>query len=172
VYFVPSDPRLAGAQIEEATIDLDTLEVVPWPLISRSGEGEALRLPLRWIAILRDQLTVDFAATGSVHTAQDALKLLMVGANVTMMASELLLNGVDRLRDLRRDLEAWLVEREYESVTQLLGSMSHRKVAEPAAFERAQYVRTVGTFSLASAQTYDNRATTHGIEAAAMPPAD
>jgi dihydroorotate dehydrogenase (fumarate) len=223
VYFVPSDPHLVGAQIDEATvelvhavrqsvqiplavklspfysnvaalarrlaevganalvlfnrfnqpdIDLDTLEVVPRPLISRTGDGEALRLPLRWIAILRDQLPVDFAATGGVHSAQDALKLLMVGANVTMLASELLLNGVDRLRDLRRDLEAWLVEREYESVTQLRGSMSHRKVAEPAAFERAHYVRTVGTFSLASSQVYADRAATYGIEARATRPAD
>jgi dihydroorotate dehydrogenase (fumarate) len=223
VYFVPSDPDLVGAQVEQATvelvravrqcvhiplavklspfysnvaalalrlvevganglvlfnrfnqpdIDLDTLEVVSRPLISRDGEGEALRLPLRWIAILRDQLQVDFAATGGVHSAQDALKLLMVGANVTMMASELLLNGVERLRDIRRELEAWLVEREYDSVKQLQGSMSHRKVAEPAAFERAHYVRTVGTFSLASTVAYDRGARTYGIEASAMPPAD
>jgi dihydroorotate dehydrogenase (fumarate) len=223
VYFVPSDPHLVGAQIDQATIDLvrevrrsvnlplavklspfysnvaalalrlvevganglvlfnrfnqpdidlDTLEVVPRPLISRSGEGEALRLPLRWIAILRDQLEVDFAATGGVHSAQDALKLLMVGANVTMLASELLLSGVDRLRDLRRDLVAWLVEREYESIKQLQGSMSHRRVAEPAAFERAHYVRTVGTFSLGSTLAYDETAATYGIEASRMRPAD
>jgi dihydroorotate dehydrogenase (fumarate) len=223
VYFVPSNPNLVGAQIDQATIDLvrevrqsvriplavklspfysnvaalalrlvevgasglvlfnrfnqpdidlDTLEVVPRPLISRSGDGEALRLPLRWIAILRDLVPVDFAATGGVHSAQDALKLLMVGANVTMMASELLLNGVDRLRDIRRDLVAWLIEREYESVRQLQGSMSHRKVAEPAAFERAQYVRTVGTFSLGSTVAYGEAATTYGIEAPAMRPTD
>jgi dihydroorotate dehydrogenase (fumarate) len=223
VYFVPSDLRLAGAQIDQATIDLvrevrhnvriplavklspfysnvaalafqlvevganalvlfnrfnqpdidlDTLEVVPSPLISRSGEGEALRLPLRWIAILRDQLQVDFAATGGVHTARDALKLLMVGANVTMMASELLLNGVERLRGIRDELEAWLVEREYDSVRQLQGSMSHRKVAEPAAFERAHYVRTVGTFSLASTLAYDEGAATYGIQATGLRPSD
>ena len=223
VYFVPSDPHLVGAQIEEATIDLvrevrqtveiplavklspfysnvaalalrlaevganalvlfnrfnqpdidlDTLEVVPRPMISRSGDGEALRLPLRWIAILRDQVPVDFAATGGVHSAQDALKLLMVGANVTMMASELLLNGVERLRDIRRDLEAWLIEREYDSVRQLQGSMSHRKVAEPAAFERAQYLRTVGTFSLGSTRVYDGGAVTYGIETPGARPVD
>jgi dihydroorotate dehydrogenase (fumarate) len=223
VYFVPSDPHLAGAQIEEATIDLvrevrqtvriplavklspfysnvaalalrlvevganalvlfnrfnqpdidlETLEVVPRPMISRSGDGEALRLPLRWIAILRDQVQVDFAATGGVHSAEDALKLLMVGANVTMMASELLLNGVERLRDIRRDLEAWLIEREYDSVRQLQGCMSHRKVAEPAAFERAQYVRTVGTFSLGSTSVYEASALTYGIETPGARPAD
>jgi dihydroorotate dehydrogenase (fumarate) len=223
VYFVPSDPHLVGAQIDQATIDLvrevrntiqiplavklcpfysnvaalalrlvevganalvlfnrfnqpdidlDTLEVVPRPLISRNGEGEALRLPLRWIAILRDQLPVDLAATGGVHSAEDALKLLMVGANVTMMASELLLNGVGRLRDMRRDLEAWLVEREYESVKQLQGSMSHRKVSDPAAFERAHYLRTVGTFSLASTLAIDETASTYSLEATGSRPHD
>ncbi len=197
VYFVPTDPHLRGAQVDDTTvelvravrecvriplavklspfysnvseiahrveaaganalvlfnrfnqpdIDLETLEVAPRPLISRDGAEEALRLPLRWIAILRDQLAVDLAATGGVHSAQDALKLLMVGANVTMLASELLLNGVDRIRAILTDLERWLETREYESVQQLQGSMSHRRVAEPAAFERAHYLRTVGTF--------------------------
>jgi dihydroorotate dehydrogenase (fumarate) len=223
VYFVPTDPHVAGAQIDDSTIelvrevrqcvriplavklspyysnvaalahrlvevganglvlfnrfnqpdiDLDTLDVVPRPLISRDGNGEALRLPLRWIAILRDQLRVDLAATGGVHTAHDALKLLMVGANVTMLASELLLHGVDRLRQIRLDLHAWLTEREYESIQQLRGSMSHRRVAEPAAFERAHYLRTVGTFSLASTLAIDETAATYGIEASAGPPAD
>jgi dihydroorotate dehydrogenase (fumarate) len=224
VYFVPTDPHLAGVQIDLNTIelvrevrnrvkiplavklspfysnvaslahrlaeagadalvlfnrfnqpdiDLETLEVIPRPLISHDGDGEALRLPLRWIAILKDQLQVDFAATGGVHSAHDALKLLMVGANVTMMASELLLHGVERVRDLRRDLENWLVEHEYESVRQLQGSMSHRKVAEPAAYERAHYLRTVGTFSLASTLAIDEgAATTYGIEASPRPPVD
>jgi dihydroorotate dehydrogenase (fumarate) len=223
VYYVPSDPRIAGAQIDEATIalvrevrgnvriplavklspfysnvaaiaqrlvevganalvlfnrfnqpdiDLDTLEVVPRPLISHDGDGEALRLPLRWIAILRDQLPIDLAATGGVHSAQDALKLLMVGANITMMCSELLVNGVERLRDIRRDLASWLIEREYESVKQLQGSMSHHKVAEPAAFERAHYLRTVGTFSLASTLAIDETASTYGIAASHTFPSD
>src|SRR5205823_823051 len=92
----------------------------------------------------------ELAATGGVHSARDALKLLMVGANVTMLASELLLNRVDRVHAIPHDLEAWLHEREYEPVKQLQGSMSHRRVAEPAAFERAHHLRTVGTFSLAS----------------------
>jgi dihydroorotate dehydrogenase (fumarate) len=223
VYFVPSDPRVVGAQIDQATIDLvrevrqnvqiplavklspfysnvasiaqrlvevganglvlfnrfnqpdidlDTLEVVPRPMISRSGDGEALRLPLRWIAILRDQLPVDLAATGGVHSAHDALKLLMVGADITMMASELLLHGVDRLRDIRRDLEAWLVEREYDSVKQLQGSMSHRKVSDPSAFERAHYLRTVGTFSLASTMALDETASTYGFVPSMSVPSD
>jgi dihydroorotate dehydrogenase (fumarate) len=124
VYFVPSDPRLVGAQIEQATIDL-VREV-----------RRSVHLPL-------------------------AVKL-----------SPFYSNGVDRLRDIRRDLEAWLVEREYESVKQLRGSMSHRKVAEPAAFERAQYVRTVGTFSLGSTLAYEYNSATYGMEASGMRPAD
>jgi dihydroorotate dehydrogenase (fumarate) len=81
-----------------------------------------------------------------VHQAQDSLKLLMAGANVTMLASALLLNGPDRLRTILQDLSAWLDEHEYRSVVQLRGSMSQLRVAEPAAFERAHYLRTVGTF--------------------------
>ncbi len=199
VYFVPTDPVLSSAEIEQSAVDLvrevkasvaipvavklspfytnvaglahrlagvgadglvlfnrfnqpdfdlDALDVVPRPLISHDGDGEALRLPLRWIAILHEQVPVDLAASGGVHTAQDALKLLMAGANVTMLASTLLLHGPERLRTIRADLLAWLEEREYESVSQLRGSMSRHRVAEPAAFERAHYVRTVGTYTL------------------------
>jgi dihydroorotate dehydrogenase (fumarate) len=107
-----------------------------------------------------------------VHSAQDALKLLGVGANVTMMASELLLNGVDRIRAIRSDLEAWLVERQYDSIKQLQGSTSHRRVAEPAAFERAHYLRTVGTFSLASTLAVDLMASTYGIQVGPVLPSD
>lgn len=199
IYFVPTDPFVSSAEIEQNTIDLarsvkesvqipvavklspyytnmaalaqqlaavganglvlfnrfnqpdfdlETLEVVPRPLISHDGEGEALRLPLRWIAILHELVPIDIAATGGVHTAQDALKLLMAGANVTMLASALLLHGPGHLRTVLHDLEAWLEEHEYESVSQLRGSMSRNRVAEPAAFERAHYVRTVGTYAL------------------------
>jgi dihydroorotate dehydrogenase (fumarate) len=151
--------RLAGAgadglvlfnRFNQPDFDLETLDVVPRPLISRDGDGEALRLPLRWIAILHDLVPIDLAATGGVHTAQDALKLLMAGADVTMLASALLLRGPEHLRTIRADLLAWLEEREYESVGQLRGSMSRHRVAEPAAFERAHYVRTVGTVALGS----------------------
>jgi dihydroorotate dehydrogenase (fumarate) len=133
-------------RFNQPDFDLETLEVVTRPLISRDGDGEALRLPLRWIAILSGRVAADLAATGGVHQAQDALKLLMAGANVTMLASALLLNGPDRLRTILQDLSAWLDEHEYVSVDQLRGSMSQLRVAEPAAFERAHYVRTVGTF--------------------------
>ena len=81
-----------------------------------------------------------------MHQAEDALKLLMAGANVTMLASALLLHGPDRLRTILEDMSAWLEEHEYLSVVQLRGSMSQQHVADPSAFERAHYLRTVGTF--------------------------
>jgi len=126
-------------------IDLETLEVVPRIVLSNSHD---LNLPLRWVAILYGRIQADLALTSGVHTAEDALKGLMAGATVTMMASELLKNGVGRLAEIRRDLNKWLEEHEYESVAQLRGSMSQLHVKEPAAFERAHYVRLVGTQEL------------------------
>ena len=133
-------------RFNQPDIDLDLLEISPKPLISRSGEEEALRLPLRWIGLLHDRVKVDYAATGGVHEAKDVLKLLMVGASVTMLASELLLNGIERLSVIRSDMERWMEEREYESVAQMRGSLSHTRAPDPDVFERAQYVRTVGLF--------------------------
>ena len=140
-------------RFNQPDIDLDTLEVVTRPLISSDGEGEVLRLPLRWIAILHGQIAADLAATGGIHTAGDVVKLLLVGANVTMLASALLVHGVGRLHQIETDLLAWLEEHEYESVSQLRGSMSQRRVPDPAAFERAQYIRTVGSFPLGAPRT-------------------
>jgi dihydroorotate dehydrogenase (fumarate) len=84
---------------------------------------------------------IDFAITSGVHTHEDVLKGLMAGANVTMMASELLQNGIHRIGDVVRDLERWMEEHEYKSVTQMQGSMSQLNVAEPTAFERANYMK-------------------------------
>jgi dihydroorotate dehydrogenase (fumarate) len=159
-------------RFNQPDFDLETLEVVTRPLISRDGDGEALRLPLRWIAILFGRVAADLAATGGVHQAQDALKLLMAGANVTMLASALLLNGPDRLRTILQDLSTWLDEHEYVSVEQLRGSMSQLRVAEPAAFERAHYVRTVGTFfSLADPLALQSAAS-NGLDAQIHAPMD
>lgn len=123
--------------------DLETLEVVPSLTLSTSDD---LRLPLRWIAILYGRTPADFALTGGVHTAQDVLKAMMAGAQVAMLASELLARGVERLTDILADLRAWMVEHEYESIEQLQGSMSQRAVAEPAAFERANYMKALNSF--------------------------
>ncbi len=121
-------------------LDLEALEVVPHLVLSTSDE---MRLPLRWIAILYGRVEVDLALTTGVHTAEDALKGLMAGANVTMMASELLLHGPERIGEMLEEMERWMEERAYESVAQMRGSMSQQNVADPAAFERANYMKTL-----------------------------
>ena len=123
--------------------DLEELEVVPNLVLSTSHE---LRLPLRWIAILYGRIEADFALTSGVHTAQDVLKAMMAGANVAMMTSTLLENGVGRIMHILTDLQEWMEEHEYESIEQMRGSMSQRAVAEPAAFERANYIKALSTF--------------------------
>jgi dihydroorotate dehydrogenase (fumarate) len=121
-------------------IDLDALEVQPNVLLSTP---QALRLPLRWIAILYGRIWADLAATSGIHGAPDVLKMLMAGASVTMMASALLRNGIDHLRLVEQELTHWLEEHEYESVRQMRGSLSQQYCPDPTAFERAQYVRAV-----------------------------
>ena len=123
--------------------DLENLEVVPNVILSTP---HAMRLPLRWIAILYGRIKADLAATSGIHTAQDVVKMLMAGANVTMMASALLHHGIDYLRQILRDMETWMEEHEYESVRQMQGSMSQKSVAEPAAFERANYIKALHSF--------------------------
>jgi dihydroorotate dehydrogenase (fumarate) len=121
-------------------IDLENLEVKPHLVLSSSHE---LRLPLRWVAILYGRIPVDFGITTGIHTHEDVLKGLMAGAKVTMITSEILKKGTGRVSDLLRDLMSWMNEHEYESVQQLLGSMSQKNCAEPAAFERANYMKTL-----------------------------
>ncbi|HBY94808.1 MAG TPA: dihydroorotate dehydrogenase-like protein [Chloroflexi bacterium] len=123
--------------------DLDELEVVPHLVLSDSDD---LRLPLHWVAILYDRVPVDFGITGGVHTHEDVLKGLMAGASVTMMASELLQRGADRIGEILEDMARWMEEHEYESVAQMRGSMSQMTVAEPAAFERASYMKVLGSW--------------------------
>ncbi len=124
--------------------DLEILEVVPNLKLSTSTE---LRLPLRWIAILYGRVQADLALTTGVHTVMDVLKGVAAGAAITMLASELLANGIQRLKLLRSGIEVWLVEHEYESLSQLQGSMSQINCAEPAAFERANYMRVLSSFT-------------------------
>lgn len=124
-------------------LDLENLEVVPHLVLSSSQE---LRLPLRWIAILYGRIQADLALTTGVHTAEDVLKGLAAGAQVTMMASALLHEGAGHLSKLLAEVKTWLVEHEYESVSQLQGSLSQIYCGAPAAFERANYVRVVGSY--------------------------
>jgi dihydroorotate dehydrogenase (fumarate) len=120
--------------------DLENLEVVPHLVLSNPYE---MRLPLRWVAILYGRVPVDFAITSGVHTHEDVLKGMMAGAKVTMMTSELLQNGLGRIEEILRGMLIWMEEREYESVFQMQGSMSQQSVAEPAAFERANYMKVL-----------------------------
>lgn len=124
-------------------LNLETLEVAPRLVLSSSDE---LRLPLRWVAILYGRVMADLAITTGIHSAQDVLKGLMAGAKVTMMASELLKNGVERIGEILLALTAWMDEREYESVAQMIGSMSQQHCAEPAAFERANYMKILDSY--------------------------
>lgn len=121
-------------------LDIEALEVTPHLVLSNSDE---LRLPLRWLAILSGRVDVDLAITSGVHSCEDVLKSVMAGANVTMMASELLQNGIERITEILGEVERWLVEHEYESLRQMHGSMSQRHVAEPSAFERANYMKVL-----------------------------
>jgi dihydroorotate dehydrogenase (fumarate) len=127
-------------------LDLDTLDVVAKLDLSQSWE---LRLPLRWIAILRPELGPDasLAATSGVGSATDVVKALMVGADVAMMTSAILRNGPDKIRTVEAGLRAWMSENEYESVSQLRGSASSSSVEDPSAFERANYMRTLRSWS-------------------------
>jgi dihydroorotate dehydrogenase (fumarate) len=121
-------------------IDIDELEIKPNVLLSTP---QALRLPLTWIGILYGRVKASLAATSGVHGAEDVIKLLMVGADITMLCSTLLRNGISHLRYIERALIDWMEKHEYESVAQMKGSMSQLRCADPSAFERAQYMRAV-----------------------------
>ena len=124
-------------------IDIDLLEVYPHVLLSTSHD---LRLPLRWIAILYGTMPIDLAATGGIHQGQDVIKMVMAGANVTMMVSALLRYGIDHLRTVEQDLRVWLENHDYRSLDQLQGSMSQINCPDPSAFERAQYIKSLQSY--------------------------
>jgi dihydroorotate dehydrogenase (fumarate) len=124
-------------------INLDTLEVEPHVLLSTP---QALRLPLTWIGILHGRVRASLAATSGIHTSEDALKVLLAGANVAMMTSALLKHGIGHLGDVQRDMLTWLEGNEYDSITQLRGSLSQINSPDPAAFERVQYMRALTTY--------------------------
>jgi dihydroorotate dehydrogenase (fumarate) len=125
-------------------LDLDSLDVVPRLVLSTSEE---LRLPLRWIAILYGRVGTSLAATTGVHTGLDAAKVLLAGADVAMMTSALLRHGPEHVGVVERELRAVLAEHEHDSVSQLRGSMSRDAMPDPAGFERANYVRTLMSWS-------------------------
>jgi dihydroorotate dehydrogenase (fumarate) len=127
--------------------DLENLEVVPSLILSDSYE---LLVRLTWVAIVYGHVRADLAITGGVHTALDVLKAMMVGARVAMMTSALLTHGIGHLNTVRADLLTWMEQHEYESIRQMQGSMSHRSVANPAAFERSNYMKVLSSYVLKS----------------------
>ncbi|MCC6613891.1 MAG: dihydroorotate dehydrogenase-like protein [Anaerolineae bacterium] len=124
-------------------IDIETREVTPNVILSTP---QAMRLPLTWVGILYGHIQADLAATSGIHTPTDVIKMLMAGANVTMMASALLRSGIDHLRVVEQGVRQWMEEHEYESVDQMRGSVSQINAEDPSAFERTQYMRALKTF--------------------------
>jgi dihydroorotate dehydrogenase (fumarate) len=154
--FFSSLPSMARSFVEAGTrglvlfnrfyqpdLDIERLEVVPTLELSTSAD---LRLPLRWVAMLYGRVQADLALTSGVHQTEDVVKALMAGANVAMMASELIAHGVERVTAIVTELETWMRDHDYDSVAQMRGSMSQRGVAEPAAFERANYMKALNAF--------------------------
>jgi dihydroorotate dehydrogenase (fumarate) len=127
--------------------DLDALEVVPNLVLSDSSE---LRLRLHWAALLYNRIRPDIAITGGVHSATDVVKSVMAGARVAMLTSALLRHGPEYLGKIEEDLSDWMEEHEYESIQQMRGSMSSQAVTEPAAFERANYMKVLSSYTLKS----------------------
>ena len=145
--------RLAGAGADglvlfnrfyQPDIDLEHLKVRANVELSTSAE---LRLPLRWIAILKGRVNASLAATTGVHSAADVLKLVMAGADVAMSASALLKNGPGWLAQVRGEISAWMEEHEYDSIEQMKGSLSQKAADDPAAFERANYMESLITYA-------------------------
>jgi dihydroorotate dehydrogenase (fumarate) len=125
-------------------IDLETLAVRPNMIPSTPM---AMRLPLRWMAILYGRVAANLAATSGVYSGGDVLKLLLAGADVTMLCSVLLRDGIQKISAIEHELIAWMETYEFESVAQIKGSMSQKNCADPAAFERAHYMRGITNYS-------------------------
>ncbi len=125
--------------------NLEKLEVEPNLVLSNSSE---LTLRLHWVAILFGKIKADLAITGGVHSAEDVIKSMMAGANVSMMTSAILENGFGHFKNLEEELKEWLEKNEYESIVQMRGSMSQQNVPHPSAFERANYMKTLSSYTL------------------------
>ncbi len=128
----------------EPDLDLETLQIVPDLVLSQPYE---VRLPLRWIAILRDQLQGSLAATSGIHHAADVSRVLLVGADVAMLTTALLKKGPRHIETVLTELENWLSENEYVSVEQLKGSMSRANCPDPSALERANYMKALTSYT-------------------------
>jgi dihydroorotate dehydrogenase (fumarate) len=126
-------------------IDLDEFEVTPNLILSQSN---AMRLPMRWIAILKDNIKADLAATSGIHTGTDVIKMMMVGANVAMLCSSLLKHGINHVKNIEDHMKQWMRENDYKSISEMQGSMSQQKIANPGSFERAQYTKAITKYQM------------------------
>jgi dihydroorotate dehydrogenase (fumarate) len=126
-------------------IDLDEFEVKPNLQLSQST---TMRLPMRWIAILKDRVKADLAATTGIHTGTDVIKMLMVGASATMLCSSLLKHGINHVKNIEDHMKQWMSENNYVSVSEMQGSMSQKKTADPSSFERAQYMKAITKYQM------------------------
>ncbi|MGB9598146.1 MAG: dihydroorotate dehydrogenase-like protein, partial [Candidatus Poribacteria bacterium] len=124
--------------------DLKTMTVTPNLVLSTSDE---LRLRLRWVAILYGRIKADMAVTGGVHTVEDVIKSILAGANVTMMTSAIMKNGINHITKLKNELAEWMDKHEYKSITEIRGKLSQQSVKEPSAFERANYMKVIKSYS-------------------------
>ncbi len=148
--FMASELSKAGAdglvmfnRFYQPDIDLEKLEVVPNVILSTPM---AMRLPLRWIAMMYGRINADLAATSGIYSAEDVLKMVMAGAKVTQMLSALLKFGIGHIADVTTNLKAWMEEKEYQSIDQMRGSMSYMNVDDPASFERANYMKVLQSY--------------------------
>lgn len=124
-------------------INIEELEVVTNVLLSTP---QAMRLPMRWIAILYGRLEVDFAATSGIQKGQDAIKMIMAGANITQVVGALLRHGINQIKVIETDMINWMEEHEYESIAQMRGSMSQINCPDQSQFERAQYMKAIQSY--------------------------
>ncbi len=124
-------------------INLESLEVEPNILLSHSA---AMRLPMRWIAILNKRINADMAATSGIHTGADVIKMMMVGAKTAMMCSAVLQNGIDHIKTVEKEMIQWMESNEYESIEQMQGSMSQKSIKDASVYERAQYMKALSSY--------------------------
>jgi len=142
---VGADALVLFNRFYQPDFDLETLEVLTAPSLSTSEE---LRLRLHWVALLSTRVRPDLAITGGVHTAEDVVKSVMAGAHAVMMTSALLKNGIGHLMKVSKDLVDWMELHQYESIRQMRGSMNAVAVAEPGAYERANYLKVLSSYTL------------------------
>ena len=138
-----ADGLLLFNRFYQPDIDLDELEVVPNVLLSNP---QSMRLPLRWIAILYGKIKADLCATSGIYSAQDVIKMTMVGAKATQLFAALHEYGIGHISTILKDMETWMTEHEYDSLDMMMGRMRHKAVANPAAFERSNYMKALNSF--------------------------